>query len=323
VTEVEPSAPWRRPNAWRDQALTAALVLSASLVVALVRAPLFERHRHLRETTDAYILPPPRELVVLSLGYRSALADLLWSHVLVAQGLHAQQKRRYDSVATMLEAILALEPTYREPYLFTDTLITFQMGGTSPEDARRVRAILEMGVANRPLDGEIWLGLGEFVAYVAPGSYLTDPEEQAQWRVAGARFLAHAAELGNDNARWQAMGGAGILTRMGERDAALRFLRRSLAVAEDPELKESLQAHLLHLLGEQRDESFHRVDAKIIAQRRADLPQVSRTLYMLLGPPRDAAACAGPGHEEELACAPSFHAWEELLEQAYRASEAP
>jgi hypothetical protein len=307
----------------RGTALTAALVLAGVVVLAFVRAPLFQRNKRLRETTDAYMLPPPRELIVLSLGYTSALADLLWSHTMVSQGLHMEQKRRYESVATMLEAIIALEPTYRDPYLFTDTLITFQMGTTTPEDARRARAILEIGAENRPLDGELWLGLGQFVAYIAPGSYLTDPDEQARWRVDGAHMLAHAADLGDDAARWQAMAGASILTKAGERDAALRFLRRGIAVAEDPALKESLQAHLLHLLGEQRDESFRRIDGNVIAQRRADLPQVSRTQYMLLGPPHDAAACAGAGHDDELACATSFRDWERLLEDADRSSQAP
>jgi hypothetical protein len=111
-----------------------------------------------------------------------------------------------------------------------------------------------------------------------------------------------------------------ILTRAGERDAAIRFLRRTLAVAEDPELRDSVQAHLDRLLGEKKDEAYRRVDAGVLATRHAELPQVSRPLYMLLGPPRDAAACAGSGHDHDPACAGSWRDWEALTEEAASAS---
>jgi hypothetical protein len=299
--------------------LATALVFLAVLLVALVRKPLYDAHRRVKETSDLYALPPAPELRALTLGYRSAVADILWAHVLVSQGLHMEQKRRYESVTRLLEAITELEPTYREPYLFTDTLVTFQIGVTPPEEVRAARALMEKGVKNRPLDGDLWLTLGEFVAFIAPETYLRDPAEQAAWRVDGAHMLARAAELGGDQAAWQTIGGAAILTRSGERDAAIRFLKRALAVADDPELKDALQAHLVNLVGEQRDEAFRRVDAGVLAARHAELPQVSRPMYMLLGPPRDPAACAGPERAREPACAASWREWEERGEEATRA----
>jgi hypothetical protein len=306
-------------------------------VIALVRAPLFAANRRVKETTDVYTLPPPRELVVLSLGYRSALADLLWAHVLVSQGLHTEQRRRFDDLTQLLDAVNELEPTYRDPYLFAESLITFQTKETPVEDVRKARAILERGVANRPLDGELWLALGEFVGFVAPGTYLTDPAEQAAWRVDGATFLARAAELSGDNAfiAWQAIGGAGLLGRAGERDAQIRFLYRTLVVTDDVELQDKIKAQLARLLREQhdqqRDDRGQRVNEAIKALHLRDLPQLAgskgRTEYMLLGPPRDPAFCAGDAHERDLACAPSWRAWEERSEElraaAPRAEDTP
>jgi hypothetical protein len=308
----------------RDLVRAVGLALVAALVIAIVRGPLFAANARVKETSDVYALPPPRELVVLSLGYRSALADLLWAHVLVSQGLHTQEHRRFDDLVRLIDTVNELEPTYRPPYLMADALITFQVTETPHDDVVRARAIMERGVQNLPLDGELWLELGEFVAFVAPGTYLKDPAEQAAWRLDGARMLARAAELGGDNAStsWQALGGVGILSRAGERDAAIRFLRRTLAITDDEELKDRIVAQLDKLLGEQRDDLFSRLDEGIRAVRRVDLPHVSRLEYMVLGPPRDAAYCAGAEHAREPACASSWREWEELSEAA-RGSAAP
>ncbi len=303
---------------------TLALVVAAAVAITLVRAPLAATNRRVKETSDVYPLPPPRELVVLSLGYRAALADLIWAQVLVSQGLHTEQRRRFDNLVSLLDAINELEPTYRDPYLFAESLITFQAKDTPRDEVLKARAIMERGVANRPLDAELWLALGEFVAYVAPGTYLDDPAEQAQWRLDGARMLARAAELGGDNANvsWQALGGASLLSRAGERDAAVRFLRRTLAVTDDRELKDKIEAQLGRLLGQERDDVFVRLEAGIRAERHHDLPQVARTEYMLLGPPRDPAYCAGAAHASELACSPTWRAWEERSEEARAAALA-
>ena len=306
----------------RETVQTAVCVLVAVLLVGLVRRPLFEVNRRVKETSDVYALPPPRELVVLSLGYRSALADLLWAHVLVEQGLHTEERRRYDNLTRFYDAINELEPTYRDPYLFADALITFQVNATPQDEVRKARAILERGTENRPLDGELWLAAGEFVGFVAPGSYLTDPAEQAAWRRDGARMLARAAQLegSNSSTSWQAFGGAALLSREGERDAAIRFLQRMDAVTNDEELKDKIRAKLDKLLGERRDEQrddlFTRLREGVVTLRHGDLPHVSRLEYMVIGPPRDPAYCAGGAHADEPACAPSWRAWEDLSEEA-------
>jgi hypothetical protein len=301
------------------------MVCAAALVITLVRGPLTATHRRVKETSDVYGLPPPPQLAVLSLGYRSALADMLWAYVLVSQGLHTEQRRRFDNLVHLLDAINELEPTYRDPYLFADALITFQTKATPHDEVVATRVILERGTKNRPLDGEVWLVAGEFVAFIAPGSYLTDPAEQAAWRIDGSRMLARAAELGgnNSNIAWQAIGGASILSGAGERDAAIRFLRRTLAVTDDRDLQFQIEAQLGRLLGEERDDILRRLESGIHDVRHQDLPFVARIEYMLLGPPRDPAYCAGPAHAGELACSPTWRAWEERSEEARAAALAP
>ncbi|WP_438030930.1 hypothetical protein [Sorangium sp. So ce233] len=301
----------------RDALVTAALSAVAAVVIGSVRAPAADLERRVAETSDVYVLPPPDEVVTLSLGYRSALADLLWSHVLVSQGLHTFERRRFENLTLLLDAINALDPTFRDPYLFADALITFQTSTTPREEVLKAREIMERGVQHRPLDGELWLALGQFVAFIAPASYLTDPAEKTQWRLDGARMLARAAELGGGDASisWQALGGAGILGRAGEREAQIRFLQRTLAVTDDEELRQQIRTQLDKLLGERAAEGYRRRLDGFSEIWRRDLPFVSKTTMLVLGPPRDPAYCAGGAHADEPRCATTWRAWAERIEQ--------
>lgn len=299
----------------RDALITVGLAAAAAVAVGSVRAPAADLERRVKETSDVYVLPPPEEVVTLSLGYRAALADLLWSHVLVSQGLHTFERRRFENLTVMLDTINTLDPTFRDPYVYADALITFQANTTPYEEVVKAREIMERGVKNFPLDGELWLGLGQFVGFIAPSSYLTDPEEKARWRLDGARMLARAAELGGKDANisWQALGGAGILGRAGERDAQIRFLQRTIAVTDDEELKQKIHAQLDRLLGERASDAYRRRLDGFGALWRRDLPFVSKATMLVLGPPRDPAYCAGSAHAEEPRCATTWRSWAERV----------
>lgn len=292
-------------------AIAAGLLVAATAVVGVVREPAATRYSAVKETTDSYALPPPEQTVTLSFGYRAALADVLWAHVLVSQGLRTGDRRRFEYLPNLLDSINALDPTFREPYLLTDALITFQVGKTSPEEVRKAREILERGLENLPLDGEVWLIAGQFVAYIAPSGYLTDEDEKAKWRAEGAVMLQRAAELSGDDSSiaWQALGAAGILHRAGEREASIRFLRRTQSVTDDEELKAKIQKQLDELLSEDERAAIKRQEAAFRKVWRDDLPFVSMTELLILGPPRDAAWCAGSARFDAPECARTWKEW--------------
>lgn len=308
----------------RDALVTAALVTAAAVAIGAVRAPAADAERRVKETSDVHVLPPPEQVVRLSMGYRAALADLLWAHVLVSQGLHTFDRRRFENLTLLLDSINELDPTFRDPYLFADALITFQTSETPHEEVVKAREIMERGARHRPLDGEVWLVLGQFVAFIAPAGYLKDEEEKKQWRLDGARYLARAAELGGGDSgiSWQALGGAGILGRAGEREAQIRFLQSILAVTDDEELKRNARQQLDRLLGE-RAEDVHKREQEAYIRRldgfnelwRRDLPFVSKTTLLVLGPPHDPAACAGGAHAGEPRCATTWIGWAERLDR--------
>lgn len=297
---------------------TALLVALAVALVASVRARLFNWERRVKEVSDVYVLPPPEDVVTLSLGYRAALADVLWAQVLVSQGLHMLEKRRYENLILLMDTINELDPRFREPYLFADALITFQQNETPVEEVRKARAIMERGARARPLDAELHVTLGQFMAFVAPSTYLTDPEEQKEWRLEGARYLERAAELGGENSAttWQALGGAGVLFRAGELEGSIRFLQRARAVTEDDELRAKIDRQLEGLYkrfdkarGEQLAEAYRARDRGFQELWRKDLVFVSKGMMLTLGPRPEPAYCAGGAHADDARCASTWREW--------------
>ncbi len=322
-----------------DIATLLGLIGAGALVIALVQGRLFAQEKQMKTQHDVYFLPPADQVVKMSLGYRHAFADMLWAHLLVGQGLRVSERRRFDTMLQLYDAINTLDPTFRTPYVMADALITFNIVPTTKEnrhikktlpyeDVVGARKIMERGVAALPRDAELWLTLGQFVSFIAPSSYLEErPEEAERWRAEGVAYLARAVELsgGNSNVTWQALGGANILREAGELEASVRFLERVYSVTDDEELRETI-AERLGQLRKRRDVEFARLDAsrqaKLDAMLRSnkayrnrlraarawslsELPFIGSGAAQALGPPMRPATCAGPGHFDA-GCATSW-----------------
>ena len=313
----------RRLNG-REIGFTLALAVLAVLTVRSVRADLCDTERDVRDKHDVYFLPPPEQVKLMSLGYQHALADVLWAHVMVSQGLHTLERRRFENLVLLYDAINALDPTWRTPYLMADALITFQSEVTPYDEVVRAREILERGVKNRPYDALIWLNLGQFVAFIAPSSYIDDrPEEAARWRREGAAYLQRAAELAGNQSdiSWQALGGANILAKAGDLEDAVRFWQTTYAATDDEELKAKIEKKLefyTKQLGQQASKA-HQVRMKreeaFTTKMRKELPFVRTDMALVLGPPPLPARCAGMPRDREDErqrdpnCATSWREW--------------
>lgn len=292
--------------------LAAALLLIASiLTVGYARPKLAESLTGVRDVSDIYTLPPPEALPAFSLGYRSALADLLFTKAIISHAIHAESKRRFDAVADYLEAIIALDPTLRDTYRFADTLIVYHaVGEPTPELIRRAWRILETGLDLRPGDADLWLSTGQFMAFIAP-PWLDDPAEKAAFRALGARQLAKAAELADEHMEsisWQSLAAAGIFNEAGERQAAISYLERAYMMTDSEELREQIAMRLAGLKEDAELDRVRKVMDSFDEEWQRDLPFVSRTKLLVLGPKWEAANCVGKRASEE-GCAQSWAEW--------------
>lgn len=296
--------------------LVAGLVLAAAVAgVGVVRPRLAEQLKGVKDSAEIYVLPPPETLPVASLGYHSALADILFTKALIAHAIHSETKRRFDAIADYLDAIVALDPTLRDVYRFADTLIVYHaVGEPTPELIRRAWRILETGLEMRPGDAQIWLSTGQFMAFIAP-QWLPDPEEQAAFRALGARQLARASELAGEDetaVSWHAMAAAGVFTKAGEREAAISYLERAYMVSDSDVMREQIAQRLSRLKQDAELERAKLVTGAFTRSWKADLPFVSRTQLLVLGPRWEIAKCTGKP-SSEAGCARSWAGWAQAL----------
>lgn len=286
-----------------------ALLLLAALGVAYLRPPLAARFHSVKTKHDVYTLPSPDQTIALSLGYRSALADLIYAQVLVSYGLHFEERRRFEYVGNYLDTINALDPRFATPYRFADTLLTMQPRPPRYQDYVKARQILERGLKELPSDARLWTSAGQFMAYLAPP--YVPAKERAQWRRAGARCLAHACELAGSDAdvQYHCIAAATMLSREGARQATIQFLERVLAVSDDEHIRKLALAYLKHAIGEQVQAREKRRLERFRKAWHADLGFVKKDQLLVLGPHFDAAACAGLDRADKKGCATTWRAW--------------
>jgi hypothetical protein len=289
--------------------LARSLIVAAAVASAAIRPVAVGKFRQLRATSDVYTLPPPVETGVASLGYRSAFADWLFVQTLVEYGLHFDEKRRFEFVGQYLDTITELDPTFRDPYRFADTLLVFSPEPARVEDYVKAREVLLRGIANRPSDAELFIQVGQYLSYLAPPNLPKDLAES--FRRKGGEILARACELAgtSENLPYQCITAARVLENAGEREAAIEAMRRVLAVNDDPYIEHLALSYLgLKLSERDRDREEHRKSA-FREVWKADLPFVSKDAMLVLGPKVDTAACAGLGRSDETECAPTWREW--------------
>jgi tetratricopeptide (TPR) repeat protein len=286
-----------------------AVALGAAAVAYRSRSAVMPAFESLKPTSDVYALPQPEQLAVVSLGYRAALADLIFAHVLVWHGLHFQEKRRFEFAAEYLDAVTTLDPGFRDPYYYGDTLIAVQVGKPTRDDYHRARRLLERGLRERPDDTELWLSTGQFIAYVA-APWLEDPNERKSWQLDGAKIMARACELvgSNENIPYNCISAASVLSRAGERDAMIRFLERILAVSDDEAIRSYALEKLRRTLSEHEMDELQRRAQSLRDAWKGDLGYISLTSALVVGPPLDPSACAGTNRDKP-ECASTWSAW--------------
>ena len=297
---------------WRSNWPAVVVIALSSVVVSRARLPLNATFQTTRARSDVFTLPPSNQLVVMSLGYRSALADLIFAHVLVSSGIHFHEKRAFDLASNYLDAVIALDPKFEAPYRMADGLITLQAKAVSVDAYRQARRILERGMAEFPYSQALWASAGQFLAYLGPTGEIAGQELQ-DWKLAGGRALARACELvgSNEPPPNQCIVAAGLLTKAGETAAARQFVERMLLLNQDPRVREVMNALLEKAVSADERERMRLRREAFQREWAQDLPFASRGALLTIGPSWDSALCASPNAH----CSTSWRAWAATLDR--------
>lgn len=303
---------------WRnDAAMIAALALSA-VGIAWSRPKVAEDYKELGTSGDIYAIPSEDQLVVFSLGYRSAAADLLFGRTMVAAGVHFSEKRVFHHLDAYLKGIIALDPKYLDVYRYADTLLNLSTVEMPKENLFIAREIQERGLKEFPHEPQLWISTGQFMAYLAPSRF-TDEKTKREWRLAAIPILQHACDIwpSREALPDTCLSSATLYNEAGEIDAAISSLERLIAVSEDETLRARAADKLRQLAGERAARKVQESLRHLEPLREGDLPAVSPLRYQLLSPPFNEKQCVGESFvRDELTCATSFLDRSDILEKA-------
>lgn len=261
---------------------------AASLLFAsdLARISAFDHQQATARYQDVYYLPPTDWLLLGSLGYREALASLIWNSALVNFGQEIGHKGEVKFFFNYADAILALDPDFKRVYTWTATVAMYRPVLATKEEALRAATYLERAHKRFPTDGDIAWDLAAFYAYELPPVLGGDERTATEVKRRAADYMRVAALLGG-GPPWIGLTAARRLDELGQSEQAARHLLEIYATVDDPETKAALEQRIRKL----RTDAFMlamRAASQDLEQRRLnDYPYLDSTMYVLVGSPAE------------------------------------
>jgi hypothetical protein len=237
---------------------------------------------------DIYYLPPPQWLQVMSLGYRRALADMIWLRALIYFGEEFENQGAVRHVFNYGESMLALDPDFRRVYRWIGVAGVYTPAGSPPEVIRRSVDVLRRGVARFPDDGDLAWDTGATIIYELLPHLPADDQERERLIAEGNQHMMAAARLGA-GPDWLVLTNATTLSRLGEKDRELRHLEEMYAIVRDPKVKAQIEDRLATLRDEAYSDAFRSANEEFEQRRLEEFPYMPPTLYFFVADPIELA----------------------------------
>lgn len=258
-----------------------ALALLPAFIAAMVVS-----HRGVKQARDEFprdqdvlYLPPAEHLGPMSLGYREALADLIWIRAVIFAGDRVGGTN-YTWIMEYLEAIYSLAPGFRRPYAWGG--VAFIYSGEDVDRAMVDRALVlyRRGLEHFPEDHELLFAAGMLLTRDVQSLPGYSEAERAAAMDEGAAMIRKAAAFGAPPLVRELA--ATLVSKGGADQLAIQFLETQLLQAQDEKHRRLLRHKLETLLGETGFESLERLRAEFEADHQAKAPYVSPDLYVLI-----------------------------------------
>ena len=227
--------------------------------------------------------PSPSSAPYLALGYREAFADLMLVRL---RGYFGGADKTPDDVASLCEAIIALDPRFHRTYEYCGGAISFfSLTQQSPNRSVLLRAIklLERGAREFPRDWRIPNLAGQIYTQDLT---TTDPQQRRAWDEKGLLLIESAIRKPGAPAELQDWA-AVMRTKYGQQQRAIRDLREILLVTTDIKARKLLIERLAKI----QDRDADAIATEIFVARqlfdrewRRKRPLIPATWYVLLGP---------------------------------------
>lgn len=259
----------------------ASAVVALALGVRTLRLAAFAQHKAGQHYEDAYYLPNAAWLPVLSLGFRQALADLIWCKSLIYFGEELGHRGQVQYVFAYTDAVLALDPDFRSAYVWVATAAIYRPVAVSLENGLRAARYLERATQRWPNDGQLQWDYGSLLRFeLAP----LEPD-RAKKRALLERAAPHleaAARLGA-GPPWLALNNAELLNKLGRTEQAIHQLEELRGTVQDEEVKREIEGRLLQLRRETYVQAAQVADDEFEQARARSYPFLSPGLFLWVG----------------------------------------
>jgi len=231
--------------------------------------------------SDEPYAPAPDTAPLVALGYRELAADLLFLRL---KGYFGGSESTANGIASLVEAIVALDPQYHRIYEWGARAITLAGRGVDNDAYRRAIALLEAGAQEFPDDWKLPYLEGEIYTQ---DLQTKDPAERRAWDERGTLLTESAIRKPNapaEAATWAAT----MRTRLGQHQRAVDGLREMLLVTDD----DAARARLLTKLADLESSSASELASELLDARKmfqsawmAARPTIPASMYVLIGAP--------------------------------------
>lgn len=260
------------------------LLLLALAGIGSLRSRAMDHYLTTQTYEDIYYLPPPQWLQVMSLGYRRALADLIWLRALIYFGDEFLHEGEVKHVHSYGESMLTLDPDFRRVYRWVGVAGVYTPKGSRPELIERAIDVLRRGVTRFPGDGTLAWDAGATIMYELLPSLPQDHPDRARLELEANEHMMAAARLGA-GPPWLVITNATTLRKLGEKERELRHLEEMYAMVSDPGVKAQIEMRLTQLRDETYAEAFRRANEEFEQRRKEDFPYMPPTLYFFVADP--------------------------------------
>jgi len=280
--------PFPRLSPWPRLVVTAAITVTAVCVLALLgglaRLELRVARAGSPPPSDTFVLPSPGASRMLAAGYTEAVADIVWTRLLVYYGSQTSQKRDPEFMSSYVEAITSLDPFFRAPYAWAGYAIPLATTGwINPENVEAGIRFLRAGVARFPDDSDLHGMLGYNLFYELP-RWIDDDRRVLRAKVEGAEHLRAEAALGG-GAPWMALAATRALEQVNLDDVAARHLEESAYATDDPVLRRRILVRLAQLRSNADVGSIERAAATVEKLWKERMPCLTPGMFLLLNSP--------------------------------------
>ncbi len=219
-----------------------SLLLALGLMMVGVLSLVEAQRPGERRAAELAYLPKGEYLKVAVLGYRQAVADLIWLKAVQQLGERNPSIQSYLWAYHAADVLTDLDPKFVFAYQAVGTVL-----GVWAERPKESIAILTKGIQHNPTAWELPFYTGYAYFYL-----LHQPLE-------AARYFRLASELPGSPDYLPRLA-ARMSVEAGDLDAALEFLRRLYAQTKDDRLREGLQRRMMEV---QAERDMHRLEEAV------------------------------------------------------------